>query len=124
MKRWTVAAMQIMEGEIMLNDEQLQAIEDCGGAEMPIDETCIIAECTESEFLASEEARARYHCGQLSSKLKIRQAVVRMAREGVPQMVKIYQDFNKTALPEITTPPEEEFSGDLPDLPDLTDGDS
>lgn len=106
----------------MLTDEQLQAIEDCGSAEMPIDETCIIAECSEDEFLKNETARARYHKGQLSSKLQIRQAVVRMAREGVPQMVKIYQEFSKTALPEIPVAPEDEFSDELPDLPELTEG--
>lgn len=108
----------------MLNDDQLQAIEDCGGAEMPIDETCIIAECSEDEFISDPNARARYHRGQLSSKLKIRQAVVRMAREGVPQMVKIYQDFGNTALPEIPAAPEEEFADDLPDLPDMPDADA
>lgn len=101
----------------MLTDEQLQVIEDCGSAEMPLDETAIIAECEISEIVNDKTARDRYHKGQLQSKLKIRQAVVKMAREGVPQMVKIYQDFTKTALPEIETPPESEFDDDLPDLP-------
>lgn len=101
----------------MLTDEQLSAIEDCGSAEMPLDETAIIAECEVSEIVNDPAARARYHKGQLQSKLKIRQAVVKMAREGVPQMVKIYQEFSKTALPEIETPPEEDFNDDLPDLP-------
>ena len=102
----------------MLNEEQLQVIEDCGGAEMPIEETAIIAECEVSEIVNDPAARARYHKGQLQSKMKIRQAVVKMAREGVPQMVKIYQDFQKTTLPEIETPPESEFDDGLPDLPD------
>lgn len=102
----------------MLTDEQLQVIEDCGSAEMPIDETAIIAECEISEIVNDKTARARYHKGQLQSKLKIRQAVVKMAREGVPQMVKIYQDFSKTALPDIDLPPESEFDDDLPDLPE------
>ena len=100
----------------MLTDEQLQVIEDCGSAEMPIDETAIIAECEISEIVNDKTARDRYHKGQLQSKLKIRQAVVKMAREGVPQMVKIYQDFSKTALPDL--PPESEFDDDLPDLPE------
>ena len=38
-----------------------------------------------------------------------------MAREGVPQMVKIYQDFVKTELPDISSP-EDDFDDDLPDL--------
>lgn len=105
----------------MLTDEQLDAIEDCGSAEMPLDETAIIAECDISEIVNNLEARARYHKGQLQSKLKIRQAVVKMAREGVPQMVKIYQDFSKTQLPEIEAPgpdPAEEFDTELPDMED------
>lgn len=101
----------------MLTEDQLSAIEDCGSAEMPLDETAIIAECEVSQIVNDPVARARYHKGQLQSKLKIRQAVVKMARESVPQMVKIYQDFAKTALPEIETPLESEFDDGLPDLP-------
>ena len=80
----------------MSQDEQtdpLQVFEDCGAAEMPISETCMIAETTEDAFLANAEAVRRYRIGQLRTKLTIRQSVVKMAREGVPQMVKIYQDF-------------------------------
>lgn len=98
----------------MLSEEQLKTIEDCGSAEMPINETAIIAECSETDIISDPVARARYHKGQLQSKLKIRQAVVKMAREGVPQMVKIYQDFARNALPDPAPDPE-----DLPDLPDL-----
>ena len=80
----------------MSQEEQadpLQVFEDCGAAEMPIAETCLIAETTEDEFLGNAEAVKRYRIGQLRTKLAIRQSVVKMAREGVPQMVKIYQDF-------------------------------
>jgi hypothetical protein len=73
--------------------DPLQVFEDCGAAEMPIPETCMIAETTEEEFLANAEAVKRYRIGQLRTKLTIRQSVVKMAREGVPQMVKIYLDF-------------------------------
>jgi len=99
----------------MLTEEQLKTIEDCGSAEMPISETAIIAECSESDIVTDPIARARYHKGQLQSKLKIRQAVVKMAREGVPQMVKIYQDFAKSALPD-PAPDPEPLDDDLPDL--------
>ena len=101
----------------MLTDEQLKTIEDCGSAEMPINETAIIAECSETDIISDPVARARYHKGQLQSKLKIRQAVVKMAREGVPQMVKIYQDFAKSFLPEPPAP--EQDTEHLDDLPDL-----
>ena len=107
----------------MLTEEQLKAIEDCGSAEMPLDETAIIAECEEADIISDPAARARYNKGQLQSKLKIRQAVVRMAREGVPQMVKIYQEFSKTALPEIPIAPEDEFNDSLPELPNCGDDD-
>lgn len=73
----------------------LKAIEDCGAAEMPISETCIIAEMSEADFAADAEAQARYRRGQLQTKLAVRQSVVKMAKEGVPQMVKIYLDFNR-----------------------------
>ena len=72
----------------------LKAIEDCGAAEMPIDETCVIAEMSEENFAADEEAQARYRAGHLKTKLAVRQSVVKMAKEGVPQMVKIYLEFN------------------------------
>jgi hypothetical protein len=78
-----------------MTEEQYQAIEDCGAAEMLVSETCEIVEITETDFYGDPEAVRRFHKGQLLSKLKIRQAVVRMAREGVPQMVKLYQDFTK-----------------------------
>ena len=83
-----------------MTEEQYQAIEDCGAAEMRVSETCEIVEITEAEFYGDETAMRRFHKGQLLSKLKIRQAVIRMASEGVPQMVKLYQDFTKeTGLP-------------------------
>lgn len=97
----------------MLTEDQLKTIEDCGSAEMPISETAIIAECSETDIISDPVARARYHKGQLQSKLKIRQAVVKMAREGVPQMVKIYQDFAKISIPDPSPDP---LADDLPDL--------
>lgn len=83
-------------------DETLQTVEDCGAAEMPIDETCAIVEMTETDFAADKEAVLRYRIGHLKTKLAVRQSVARLAKEGVPTMVKIYLDFNKdsdAALP-------------------------
>ena len=73
--------------------EALEAIENCGAAEMPIAETCAIAEISEADYWADENAQKRYRIGQLRSKLEIRQAVIKMAKAGTPQMVKVYQDF-------------------------------
>lgn len=73
--------------------EALEAIENCGAAEMPIAETCAIAEISEADYWADENAQKRYRIGQLKSKLEIRQAVIKMAKAGTPQMVKVYQDF-------------------------------
>jgi len=73
--------------------ETLEAIENCGAAEMPIAETCAIAEISEADFWADVEAIKRYRKGQLQSKLAIRQAVIKMAKAGTPLMVKVYQDF-------------------------------
>lgn len=76
-----------------MSEDTLQAIENCGAAEMPTAETCAIAEITEAEYWADAEAQRRYRIGQLRSKMEIRQAVIKMAKAGVPQMVKVYQDF-------------------------------
>lgn len=88
-----------------MTEETLQAIEDCGAAEMPLEDVFLIAEVAEKDYWASEPAQFRYHKGQLRSKLAIRQAVIKMAKAGVPQMVKVYQDFtaeNANQLPPMT----------------------
>lgn len=99
-----------------MTEEQYQAIEDCGAAEMPVDETCEIVEITEKEFYEDAQAVKRYRKGQLQTKLKIRQAVIRMAKDGVPQMAKIYKEFSKVALVEM--PKQDSFGDALNELPD------
>ena len=100
-----------------MSEETLQAIENCGAAEMPTAETCAIAEITEAQYWASPEAQKRYRIGQLRTKLEMRQAVIKMAKSGNPQMVKVYQDFiaeNAADLPPMKTPDGEaggEFDG-------------
>lgn len=100
-----------------MSEETLQAIENCGAAEMPIAETCAIAEITEAEYWANPEAQKRYRIGQLRTKLEMRQAVIKMAKSGNPQMVKVYQDFiaeNAEAVPPMKSPDGEdggEFDG-------------
>lgn len=97
--------------------DALEAIENCGAAEMPIAETCAIAEISEADYWADENAQKRYRIGQLKSKLEIRQAVIKMAKAGTPQMVKVYQDFvaeNATDVPPMKSPDGEdggEFDG-------------
>lgn len=84
---------------------------------MPSAETCAIAEISEADFLASPEAQKRYRIGQLRTKLEMRQAVIKMAKSGNPQMVKVYQDFiaeNAADVPPMKTPDGEdggEFDG-------------
>lgn len=100
-----------------MSEETLQAIENCGAAEMPTAETCAIAEITEAEYWASPEAQKRYRIGQLRTKLEMRQAVIKMAKSGNPQMVKVYQDFiaeNAADVPPMKSPDGEdggEFDG-------------
>lgn len=98
-----------------LTDEVLQAVEDCGAVEMPIAETCAIAEIGESDYWGSEAAQKRYRIGQLRTKLEMRQAVVKIAKSGNPAMVKVYQDFaaeNEATLP-TATGPETESGGEF-----------
>lgn len=100
-----------------MSEETLQAIENCGAAEMPIAETCAIGEITEAEYWANPEAQKRYRIGQLRTKLEMRQAVIKMAKSGNPQMVKVYQDFiaeNAADVPPMKSPDGEdggEFDG-------------
>ena len=105
----------------MIDEETYQTIEDCGAAEMPIDETCEIAEITEEDFFADENAVKRYRKGQLQTKLKVRQAIVRMAREGVPQMTKIYKELLKVNLLGVQQTQKIDFDDDLPDIPEAAD---
>ena len=81
-----------------MTEEQYQAIEDCGAAEMQIDETCEIVEISEREFNEDDMAMKRYRKGRLQTKMKIRQAVIRMAKDGVPQMANIYKTFANTPV--------------------------
>lgn len=88
--------------ETEMTKDTLQAIEDCGAAEMPIAETCAIAEIGEPDYWASPEAQKRYRIGQLRTKLEMRQAIIKMAKSGNPAMVKVYQDFaaeNEAVMP-------------------------
>ena len=100
-----------------MSEETLQAIENCGAAEMPTAETCAIAEITEAEYWADTEAQRRYRIGQLRTKLEMRQAIIKMAKSGNPAMVKVYQDFvaeNEADLPPMKSPDGEsegEFDG-------------
>lgn len=73
---------------------------------MPIAETCAITEISEAQYWADQNAQRRYRIGRLRSKMEIRQAVIKMAKAGVPQMVKVYQDFvaeNAADLPPTKT---------------------
>lgn len=104
----------------MMTDEIYQVLEDCGAAEMPINETCEIAEISEQDFYSDHQAIKRYRKGQLQTKLKIRQAVIRMAREGVPQMTKIYKEFANASLPDLTAANDVQLDIDdtIDDIPD------
>ena len=73
-----------------MTDEQIKVFSDCGEAEMPVDEACLIAGCTESEFFELDAAVIAYRKGQLETKLRIRQGVTKLAKEGVPSAIKIY----------------------------------
>ena len=75
------------------DEDTLKTLEDCGAAEMPLAETCAIAEITEADYWASLDAQKRYRIGQLRTKLEMRQAIIKMAKSGNPAMVKVYQDF-------------------------------
>lgn len=76
-----------------MNQKTIQTIRDCGAAEMPVPESCVLAGVTIDQFVRSTELIDAYRTGQLESKFLIHQAVVRMAKEGQPQMVKLYEEL-------------------------------
>ena len=82
-----------------ITDELLQCMEDCGAAEMPLDETFEICGISQEQFDGCEKLRLAYRRGQLKSKLLVRQSVVKMAAAGSPAMVKLYLDFNRNGEP-------------------------
>ncbi|MBR4674213.1 MAG: hypothetical protein IKP00_07095 [Victivallales bacterium] len=95
-----------------MTPEQIEVFRNCGGAEMPLEESCMIAECTLDEFAESEEAQKAYRTEQLKTKLKIRQAVIKLAKEGVPKCIQIYHEvYASEVLPII----EDEEEGDESD---------
>ncbi|MBQ6473443.1 MAG: hypothetical protein IJJ33_15765 [Victivallales bacterium] len=75
-----------------MTEEQIEVFRNCGGAEMPLEESCMIAECTMEEFAECEEAQNAYRAEQLKTKLKIRQTVIKLAKEGVPKCIQIYHE--------------------------------
>lgn len=91
------------------DEDTLKTLEDCGAAEMPTAETCAIAEISEADFWASQEAQKRYRIGQLRTKLEMRQAIIKMAKSGNPAMVKVYQDF---AVENATDAPLKDMDGE------------
>lgn len=104
-----------------MDDENSDILEDlkrCGAVEMDLEETCQICNITMDQFLENPEFIKMYQAGQLESKFRIRQAIVKLAKEGVPQMVKIYQDFKKISMPERDNTEYEEI---LPDLEGVSD---
>lgn len=76
--------------ETQLTEQTLQTVEDCGAAEMPIDETLEIAELNAEDWPQVEK---RYKIGQLKTKLAVRQAIIKGARSGNPALLKAYQEF-------------------------------
>ena len=72
-----------------MTDEQIKVFSDCGEAEMPVDEACLIAGCTESEFFESDAAVIAYRKDSWRQSW-IRQGVTKLAKEGVPSAIKIY----------------------------------
>lgn len=77
----------------MLTEKNLQDIEECGARQFTEEETCIIADVSEKEYECSPEARRRYRRGMLKAQFEVRETVRKMAAEGVPQMVKIFQSY-------------------------------
>ncbi|MGN0851846.1 MAG: hypothetical protein ACI4Q3_00550 [Kiritimatiellia bacterium] len=86
-----------------MTEETLQAIEDCGAAEMPLGETLIIAQITEAEWEKNAKARQAYERGQLKTKLAIRQQVIKNAKAGDAKALQQYREYaqiNQLVLPD------------------------
>lgn len=86
-----------------MTEETLQALEDCGAAEMPLRETLIICQITEAEWNRNTKAREAYNRGQLKTKLAVRQQVIKNAKAGDAKALAEYRDFaqmNQLIMPD------------------------
>lgn len=99
-----------------MTKDQLAVFADCGGANFPIPDACTIAGCTVEDFAADPEAQNAYRTEQLKTELKIRQAVIKMAKEGMPAMVRIYlTEYAGSILPFPDDPDQGHDPDDTPD---------
>ena len=75
----------------MINSQQMEELIRCGAVGMSVKKSCAIVEISEADFYASPEAQKAYRTGQYKGEYMWRQTVFRGAKEGVPQMCKLFQ---------------------------------
>lgn len=75
----------------MISNQQLEELMRCGAVGMSVKKSCAIVEISDADFYASPEAQKAYRTGQYKGEYMWRQTVFRGAKEGVPQMCKLFQ---------------------------------
>ncbi|MDO5113133.1 MAG: hypothetical protein Q4E67_02030 [Planctomycetia bacterium] len=71
----------------------LEELMRCGAVRMNVEKSCAIVEITEAEFYASPEAQKAYRTGQYKGEYTWRQSVFKGAKDGIPQMCKLFQSL-------------------------------
>lgn len=99
----------------------LEEIQKCGEVEMTPEETAAICEIPLEELLSRTDCRQAFEKGRLLTKFKVRQAIVKMAKEGVPQMVKIYQEFQRHHFPDAAKMMVDDYDDEIDDVEGTAD---
>ena len=71
----------------------LEELSRLGAVGMGVTESCDICEITEEDFYSSAEMQKAYRTGQLKGEYIWRQSVFKGAKDGIPQMCKLFQSL-------------------------------
>lgn len=81
-----------------MTEEEYQFIENCGAAEMSVAETAELVGIGVDALLNDHDAVRRYRRGRLTTKFRIRQTVIDLAKNGDPSMTRIYRDIARDSV--------------------------
>lgn len=77
----------------MTDPKILEELSRLGAVGMGISESCTICEIEEADFYASPEMQKAYRTGQLKGEYIWRQSIFKGAKDGIPQMCKLFQSL-------------------------------
>ena len=78
-------------GQTIRHASILEQLTSLGSVGMDVTKSCAIAEISEAEFYASEEMQKAYRIGQYKGEYLWRKSIFKGAKDGIPQMCKLFQ---------------------------------